>query len=70
VIVVLWRAGLRIQEALSLIETDLDERRGSILVRHGKHDRRREVGIDAWGWSALEPWVADRVELLSGRCSA
>jgi site-specific recombinase XerD len=60
VIVVLWRAGLRIQEALSLIETDLDERRGSILVRHGKNDRRREVGMDAWGWSALEPWVADR----------
>jgi site-specific recombinase XerD len=34
-IVVLWRAGLRIQEALSLAETDLDQRRGSILVRHG-----------------------------------
>jgi len=35
-IVVLWRAGLRIHEALSLTETDLDQRRGSILVRHGK----------------------------------
>jgi integrase len=34
-IVVLWRSGLRIQEALSLTETDLDQRRGSILVRHG-----------------------------------
>ena len=34
-IVVLWRGGLRIQEALSLIESDLDARRGSILVRHG-----------------------------------
>ncbi|MBV9197833.1 MAG: hypothetical protein JO168_27165 [Solirubrobacterales bacterium] len=34
-IVVLWRAGLRINEALSLTETDLDERRGSILVRRG-----------------------------------
>ena len=41
-IVVLWRAGLRINEALSLIETDLDHRRGSILVRHGQNDRRRE----------------------------
>ena len=30
-IVVRWRAGLRINEALSLTETDLDERRGSIL---------------------------------------
>jgi integrase len=34
-IVVLWRAGLRINEALSLTETDLDQGRGSILVRHG-----------------------------------
>ena len=65
-IVVLWRAGLRVQEALSLLETDLDQRRGSILVRHGKHDRRREVGMDAWGWSALQPWLADRVELPVG----
>ncbi|MGZ6589507.1 MAG: tyrosine-type recombinase/integrase [Solirubrobacteraceae bacterium] len=48
-IVVLWRAGLRINEALSLIESDLDQRRGSILIRHGKNDRRREVGMDAWG---------------------
>jgi len=29
-IVVLWRAGLRINEALSLTETDLEQRRGSI----------------------------------------
>jgi len=65
-IVVLWRAGLRIQEALSLSETDLDQRRGSILVRHGKNDRRREVGMDAWGWSALEPWLADRAQLPVG----
>ncbi len=34
-IVVLWRAGLRIHEALSLAETDLDQRRGSIFVRAG-----------------------------------
>jgi integrase len=65
-IVVLWRAGLRIQEALSLTETDLDQRRGSILVRHGKNDRRREVGMDAWAWSALEPWLADRANLPVG----
>jgi site-specific recombinase XerD len=61
--VVLWRAGSRINEALSLLESDLDQRRGSILVRHGKNDRRREVGMDAWAWSALEPSLADRIEL-------
>jgi site-specific recombinase XerD len=65
-IVVLWRAGLRISEALSLIESDLDQRRGSILVRAGKNDRRREVGMDAWAWSALEPWLAERAKLPVG----
>jgi site-specific recombinase XerD len=57
---------LRIHEALSLLESDLDPRRGSILVRHGKNDRRREVGMDAWGWSALEPWLAERATLPVG----
>jgi hypothetical protein len=65
-IVVLWRSGLRISEALSLIETDLEERRGSILVRHGKNDRRRQVGMDAWGWTALGPWLAERAALPVG----
>ena len=35
-IVVLWRAGLRIHEALALAEADLDARRGSLLVRRGR----------------------------------
>jgi integrase len=64
--VVLWRAGLRINEALAMTETDLDRRRGSILVRHGKNDRRREVGMDAWAWTAIEPWLADRLKLPVG----
>src|SRR6185312_17293589 len=34
-IVVLWRAGLRIHEALALNESDLDHRRGARLVRRG-----------------------------------
>lgn len=46
VIAVLWRAGLRISEALALSETDVDPARGSVLIRHGKGDKRREVGID------------------------
>jgi Phage integrase family len=57
VIVVLWRAGLRVQEALALTEHDLDARRGSMLVRNGKGGRRREVGMDEWGWEQLRPWL-------------
>jgi hypothetical protein len=37
-IAVLWRAGLRISEALALNETDIDVARGSLLIRHGKGD--------------------------------
>jgi site-specific recombinase XerD len=51
-IVILWRAGLRIDEALDLAETDLDAARGAVLVRQG--GRRREVGMDRWAWSQLE----------------
>jgi len=35
-IVVLWRAGLRMSEALALAESDLDRERGAILVRRGR----------------------------------
>lgn len=65
-IVVLWRGGLRVQEALALGERDLDPRRGSLLVRNGKSGRRREIGMDAWGWEQLQPWLAARVELPIG----
>jgi site-specific recombinase XerD len=65
-IVVLWRGGLRIQEALALGERDLGHRRRSLLVREGKGSRRREIGMDAWGWQQLQPWLAARVELPIG----
>ena len=65
-IVVLWRAGLRIQEALDLYERDLDPRRGALLIRSGKGDRRREVGMDDWGWEHLGAWGAQRLELPAG----
>jgi site-specific recombinase XerD len=65
-IVILWRAGLRIHEALALAEADLDQRRGALLVRRGKGGRRREVGMDAWGWEELRPWLELRVELPVG----
>jgi site-specific recombinase XerD len=65
-IVVLWRAGLRISEALALAEADLDPRRGAVLVRRGKGGRRREVGMDDWAWQELQPWLTVRLELPVG----
>lgn len=65
-IIVLWRAGLRISEALALAETDLDPARGAILVRQGKGGKRREVGMDRWAWEQLQPWIEVRRTLPVG----
>lgn len=65
-IAVLWRAGLRISEALALAETDIDAAQGSVLVRHGKGDKRREAGMDQFGFQQLAAWEAHRVLLPPG----
>jgi site-specific recombinase XerD len=65
-IAVLWRGGLRISEALALNETDIDQRRGSLLIRHGKGDKRREAGMDQFGFEQLTAWLAHRVSLPPG----
>lgn len=65
-IVVLWRAGLRISEALSLAERDLDPGRGALLIREGKGGKRREVGMDDWGWEQLRPWLVARAAMRIG----
>jgi Phage integrase family len=65
-ILLLWRAGLRISEALALQESDLDRSRGAVLVRRGKGGKRREVGMDRWAWEQLDPWLEIRRELPVG----
>ena len=65
-IVVLWRAGLRISEALALSEGDLEVARGSLIVRRGKGGRRREVGMDDWAWGQLRRWLETRRSLPIG----
>ena len=65
-VAVLWRSGLRISEALAPNETDVDARRGSLLIRHGKGDKRREAGMDQFGFDQLAAWSAHRVSLPPG----
>jgi site-specific recombinase XerD len=65
-IVVLWRAGLRISEALRLAESGLDRSRGSILVRRGEGGKRRQVGMDRWAWEQIDPWLQARLSLPVG----
>jgi integrase len=65
-VAVLWRAGLGISEALALNETDIDDCRGSLLIRHGKGDKRREAGMDEFGFEQVAAWLAHRVSLPPG----
>lgn len=60
-IVVLWRAGLRIQEALAInIGPRRAPRNAAGAPRKG--DKRREVGMDEWGWQHLDRWGTLRVK--------
>lgn len=66
-VILLWRTGLRISEALALEERDLDHRDLTIIVRHGKGDRRRTTMMDEWGWRQLERWLERRRALPLGQ---
>lgn len=56
-IVVMYRAGLRLAEALALRPCDVDAQRGAIRVLHAKGGRARTVGIDPWGLGELVLWI-------------
>lgn len=64
---VLWRAGLRIGEALALEPKDLDRAGGMVHVRHGKGDKARTVPMDDGGWALVDRWIATRKALGLGR---
>lgn len=59
-LVVLYRAGLRIAEALALRPKDLDRAAGTLRVLHGKGDRSRTVGMDPQAFAAIERWLDAR----------
>jgi integrase/recombinase XerC len=58
-LVLLWRTGLRIAEALALRPCDVDLERGAIRVLHGKGGRARTVGIDRRGGGAMRAWIRE-----------
>jgi site-specific recombinase XerD len=59
-IVVMWRAGLRIAEALALRTKDVNLDHGTITVLHGKGDRARTVGIDPQAAAVIQAWIERR----------
>src|SRR5262249_9069676 len=62
-IALMYRAGLRIAEALALYPKDVDPVAGTIRVLHGKGDRARTVGVDAGALAVLEQWLEARRSL-------
>ena len=67
-IVLLWRAQLRIQEVLDLTPKDVDRDQYTLRVLHGKGDRARTVGLDDGAVAILEQWLEKRRSLgINGR---
>lgn len=62
-IIVLWRAGLRISEALALRPSDVDSSAGTLRVLHGKGDKARTASIDRGAFEYLDRWLERRSTL-------
>jgi site-specific recombinase XerD len=59
-ILLLWRSGLRVSEALALRPQDIDLKRGTVFVRRGKGGKARTVGLDDFAHDALALWLERR----------
>ena len=59
-IVVGWRSGLRISEALALKLSDLNPQQQTLRVLHGKGNKARTVGLDSAAWAIVQQWIARR----------
>ena len=64
-ITLLYRAGLRISEALSLYPKDLELADGSVRVLNGKGGRSRTVGPDPGAAAIIERWLEARSRCLA-----
>ena len=67
-IAMMFGAGLRVSEALTLRASDLDLTNGSVRVKHGKGDRSRTVALDPSAQAYVERWLGKRQQMgLNGR---
>lgn len=65
-LVVMWRAGLRVSEALDLRMDDLRPGEGGVWVRRGKGGKPRFAGMDSESFEALGSWLGLRTKLGLG----
>src|SRR5438445_12476242 len=67
-LVLLYRGGLRVSEALRLYPKDLDRAAGTVTVLVGKRAKRRTIGLDAGAFAVIERWLDKRAALgINGR---
>jgi site-specific recombinase XerD len=62
-ITVLYRAGLRVEEALALRAADVDPANGTVRVLHGKGDKARTSWIDDGSMALVQRWIDKRAGL-------
>ena len=62
----LYRAGLRVSEALALCPKDIDLERGIVRVLRGKNGYARTVGIDPAACEVVARWVEARARMSRG----
>jgi site-specific recombinase XerD len=62
-IATLYRAGLRVSEALAVLPRDLDPESGAIRVMNGKGGTVRSVALDPGAWAILQRWLDRRAGL-------
>lgn len=59
-IVLLYRGGLRVSEALALMPKDLDVDAGTVRVLRGKGSKARTIGLDAAAFTFIQRWMDAR----------
>lgn len=64
--VVMRRCGLRVAEMLALQMKDVDLVAGTLVVLHGKGDRRRALGLDQETIALINVWLDHRRKLNVG----
>ncbi len=67
IVTVLWRGGLRVQEALDLLTRDVDMVTGEFHIRHGKNDVARSVPADGQTLDRIRHWLDIRRAMVGSK---